>query len=283
MSIIRVEKTKDYTIMCNYHFREKDMSLKAKGLLSLMLSLPDDWDYSINGLCKICKENKTAITSTLGELRKFGYLQVVKKKPNETNSGRIEYEYIITEQKQDIEKQDIEKQDIEKQDIENLCLEILGLENQPQYNTNNKIPYREKTNNKKLNNNIVVFDMQDKEIFDFWNSKKIIEHKNLTDDIVKAIRSCKKTNRLTTEDIKIAIDRYATMLNDTSYKLCSYRWSLVKFLKQSNAITEFLDNGSKWVNYQQGDSRTQMINRLMEEFANEDKQARSIFDVDDFR
>lgn len=156
--------------------------------------------------------------------------------------------------------------------------------------TNNKI-YNNKINTIKIenkNNNInnintVVFGLEEKEIFDFWNSKKIIEHRNLTDDIIKAIRSCKKVNKLTTEDIKIAIDRYATMLNDTSYKLCSYRWSLVKFLKQSNAITEFLDNGSKWVNYQQGDSRTQMINRLMEEFANEDKQARSIFDVDDFR
>ena len=55
MSIIRVEKTNDYTVMSNNHFRNREMSLRAKGLLSLMLSLPDSWDYSINGLSAICK------------------------------------------------------------------------------------------------------------------------------------------------------------------------------------------------------------------------------------
>ena len=61
MSVVRVNKTKDFTIMSNHHLREKRMSLKAKGLLSMMLSLPDEWDYSISGLCAVCKENITAI------------------------------------------------------------------------------------------------------------------------------------------------------------------------------------------------------------------------------
>jgi hypothetical protein len=76
MAIVRIEKTKNYTIMSNYHFREKGMSLKAKGLLSLMLSLPEDWDYSINGLIAICKENGTAVISALKELKEFGYLEI---------------------------------------------------------------------------------------------------------------------------------------------------------------------------------------------------------------
>lgn len=84
-----------YTMMSNEHLREKEMSLKAKGLFSLMLSLPEDWNYSINGLCKICKENKSAIKSALSELKDFGYLDIVMKLPNETESGRIEYEYRI--------------------------------------------------------------------------------------------------------------------------------------------------------------------------------------------
>lgn len=71
MSVIRVEKTKNYTTMSNYHFKETEMSLKAKGLLSLMLSLPDDWDYSLLGLVRICKESETAIKSALTELKKF--------------------------------------------------------------------------------------------------------------------------------------------------------------------------------------------------------------------
>ena len=71
MAIYRVHKTKDYTVMSNTHLRDKDMSLKAKGLLTLMLSLPENWDYTINGLVAICKENETAIKSALDELKKL--------------------------------------------------------------------------------------------------------------------------------------------------------------------------------------------------------------------
>lgn len=99
MAIIRVEKNKNYTIMGNYHLKDKNLSLKAKGLMSIMLSLPDDWDYSINGLVAICKENETSIKSALDELKQLGYLIVNKKLPNETTTGRIEYEYILHEQK----------------------------------------------------------------------------------------------------------------------------------------------------------------------------------------
>jgi hypothetical protein len=122
MAVIKVNKTKDYTIMSNTHFRERDMSLKAKGLLSLMLSLPSDWDYSVEGLVAICKENETAITSTLKELKMFGYLSVTKVMPNETKSGRIEYVYEIYETPQRDNIQGIENQDLEKQDLENLPL-----------------------------------------------------------------------------------------------------------------------------------------------------------------
>lgn len=138
LAVIRVNKTSDYTVMSNAHFKEKDMSLKAKGLLSLMLSLPDTWDYSIAGLVAICAENETAIRSALKELKRFGYLVVVKKKPNETKSGRFEYEYNIYEKPQNLP--------IEKQGVENLPLENLPIENQGQLNTN-------KSNTKELNTN----------------------------------------------------------------------------------------------------------------------------------
>ena len=70
MTKFKVNKNGNYTIMSNYHLKEKNMSLKAKGLLSLMLSLPEDWDYSINGLVAICKENETSLhLLTFGELR----------------------------------------------------------------------------------------------------------------------------------------------------------------------------------------------------------------------
>lgn len=75
MAVVRVNKTKNYTIMSNNHFRERKMSLKAKGLLSLMLSLPDDWDYSISGLVTLSKDGKDSVMSALSELEKFGYLR----------------------------------------------------------------------------------------------------------------------------------------------------------------------------------------------------------------
>ena len=136
MSVIRVQKNKNYTTMSNFHFKEKDMSLKAKGLLSLMLSLPDDWDYSIKGLVAICKENETSIKSSLSELKKFGYLEIIKIMPNESKIGRFEYVYNIYEKP---------KQEGKKQGVENLPLEILEVENQAQLNTNNKY----------INNNII--------------------------------------------------------------------------------------------------------------------------------
>lgn len=138
MAVIRINKTADYTVMSNAHFKEKEMSLKAKGLLSLMLSLPDSWDYSIAGLVAICKENETAVKSTLNELKSFGYLVVTKKMPNETQSGRIEYEYNIFEQPQG-------KQANEKQGIENLPVEYQGVENQGQLSTNKPNTKKSKT------------------------------------------------------------------------------------------------------------------------------------------
>lgn len=97
MAVFRINKTSDYTIMGNTHLKNKEMSLKAKGLLSVMLSLPNDWDYSVAGLVSICKESEASVKSALDELKKFGYLAITKKMPNETDSGKIEYEYNIFE------------------------------------------------------------------------------------------------------------------------------------------------------------------------------------------
>ena len=137
MSVIRVNKTKDYSVISNYHFKDKRLSLKAKGLLSQMLSLPDNWDYSISGLIAINKENETAIKSALDELKENSYLTITKLTPDKTKSGRLEYIYDIYE---------IPKQEDEKQGVENL-----GVENQGQLNTNNKVSNNYNTNNNKIN------------------------------------------------------------------------------------------------------------------------------------
>ena len=75
MSVFKIEKNKDYTIMSNYHLRDRELSYKAKGLLSFMLSLPEDWDYSLNGLCAISKESKDGIRSILKELQEHHYIE----------------------------------------------------------------------------------------------------------------------------------------------------------------------------------------------------------------
>ena len=80
MAVMRINKTTDYTVMSNYHFREKDMSLKAKGLLSLMLSLPEDWDFTIKGLANLNKDGVDGVRAALEELKSFGYLKVTRER-----------------------------------------------------------------------------------------------------------------------------------------------------------------------------------------------------------
>ena len=73
MAVYRVERTRDYTVMSNYHLKDTSLSLKAKGLLSMFLSFPDDWNYSTRGLAAICKEGVEAIGNTIKELEQAGY------------------------------------------------------------------------------------------------------------------------------------------------------------------------------------------------------------------
>ena len=91
MAVFRVEKTKDFTIMCNHHLRNTELSLKAKGLLSLMLSLPEDWDYTTKGLAHICKDGVDSITTALKELERHGYLTRQRLRYGNGQLGDIEY------------------------------------------------------------------------------------------------------------------------------------------------------------------------------------------------
>lgn len=91
---IRTIKDKDYTVMSNFHFKDKRLSLRAKELLSMMLSLPDEWIYSLNGLNSICTESKTTIRNVIKELKESHYLKVIEKRKE---NGKIYYEYKIYE------------------------------------------------------------------------------------------------------------------------------------------------------------------------------------------
>ena len=98
MAVFRVEKTKDYTVMANHHLRNIALSLKAKGLLSLMLSLPENWDYTTKGLSCICKDGIDSINATIKELEEHGY--VVRRRTRNEKGQLTSIEYTILEQPQ---------------------------------------------------------------------------------------------------------------------------------------------------------------------------------------
>ena len=91
MAVFRIEKTRDYTVMSNYHLRDRSLSLKAKGLLSLMLSLPEDWDYTMKGLARICKDGIDSSSGGIRELEAHGYLVRARVRGANGQLGSIEY------------------------------------------------------------------------------------------------------------------------------------------------------------------------------------------------
>lgn len=127
--------------MSNTHLKDKRLSLKAIGLLSVVLGLPEDWHYTVNGLVGIVKDGKDSVESAIKELKKNGYLRVEKIYPNE-NSNRIQYQYTFFENPQEVDFQPLENQGIEKQGVETQVLE-----NPYTYKDTNK------PNTKKLNTN----------------------------------------------------------------------------------------------------------------------------------
>ncbi|WP_303836699.1 DUF6017 domain-containing protein [Ruminococcus flavefaciens] len=169
--IHRSEKKKNFTMVDNRLLRSSNLSLKAIGLMVKVLSFPDSWKYSISGLSAICKEGKSAVKSTLDELKEWGYLKVIKLKPDQTQSGRIEYLYTFYEysDKDTLKGNDIDgfntsaqemepsnsnetyqnncEQDTEKLSLDIQTAEIQFTENQGQINTENIILEKEKLYN----------------------------------------------------------------------------------------------------------------------------------------
>lgn len=156
MSVIRINNTKGFTVMSNYHFQDKEISLKAKGLLGLMLSLPSNWDYSVNGLVAIVKENKAAIQTALKELEEHKYL---KRTRVQDETGRFDYIYDVYEKPYD-----------KLPWTENRCTVNPCTENQPQINTN-------KQNTKELNTNkekTIKKESIDSVIHNYTNSEELV-------------------------------------------------------------------------------------------------------------
>ena len=133
MAVFRVERTRDYTVMCNHHLKDSNLSLKAKGLLSMMLSLPDEWNYTTRGLAAICKEGVDAIGKTLKELELAGY---IIRRQLRGKDGRIsDTEYTIFEKPRKPSSPDTTLPDTENPYLDNPDTEAPDTDNPAQLNT----------------------------------------------------------------------------------------------------------------------------------------------------
>ena len=195
MAIVRVVKDKNFITMGKYHLKEKDMSLKAIGLLSIMLSLPENWDYSVNGLSSIRKESKNTINEILKELETFGYLN--RTRIRDEKGKIIEVEYTIFESPYP------KNQDMENQDMD----------------------FRPQLNNNKYNNNIIEEINNKKEIYkesdfkeefeELWKlyPKKVGKKKAL-DYYIKA-----RKDKVPFDKIKQGIENYNEYIKETKTKM----------------------------------------------------------------
>ena len=210
MSVIRVNNTKGFTAMSNYHFQDKEISLKAKGLLGLMLSLPSNWDYSVNGLVAIVKENKAAVQAALKELEEHKYL---KRTRVQDETGRFDYIYDIYEKPYD------KLPWTENPCTEVQCTEVPCTENQPQINTNkqntnkqntniqNTKEYKEKNIKKESVNSVIAEYTENKDLQDALHGFVEMRNKARKPLTARAMKlSLNKLNELALDDVtKIAI------------------------------------------------------------------------------
>lgn len=224
MAVIRTIKNENYTTMCNTHLRDKNLSLKAKGLLSMMLSLPDKWHYSVKGLEGICKESKNTINSVLNELEDNNYLVRRRRYCN----GKIsEWEYIIFEnnenheeellhlKNEDIENEDIENEDIENRDVYKITKEL----NTKELNTNE---YKEKNIKKESVNSVISSYTENKDLQDALHGFVDMRTKARKPLTVRAMKlSLNELDKLALDDVtKIAIVNQSIVHSwSTFYKL----------------------------------------------------------------
>lgn len=241
MAIFRVNKSKNYTVMSNYHLKDMNMSFKAKGLLSMMLSLPDDWDYSITGLSKISKENEKAIKIILNELKELGYLRIVKMMPNETKSGRIEYIYDIYEmsvyKKQEYQKQGVEFQEVEKQEVEKGGQINTNIQNTKKQNTNDILSCEVlkigENNEDKVKTEIY------KEIIDYLNNRTKSNYK-YTSKATQVKINARLNEGYSLNDFIVVIDKKCAEWLNTDFEqyLCPETLFGTKFEKYLNQKTK---------------------------------------------
>ena len=225
MGIYRVEKTNNYSVMSNYHFKDRRLSWKAKGMLSTFLSLPDNWDYKINGLSEMAVDGETSVRAGLKELEDCGYLE---RKPIRNKGRIIDWEYIIYEKSKSVDTTDV----LPPVDFPQLDCPIL--ENQTQLNTN-------KLNTKKLNYsateiapNTLLNEVEDKKENDFEKLWEIYPSKKGKSKAFSSYCNWLKGKKYMNKTIKL-----------TNAQMW---YAIKKYVKECESSKRFFQNGSTFFN-----------------------------------
>ena len=236
MAVFRVERNTGYTVMSNHHLRNKELSLKAKGLLSQMLSLPEDWDYTLAGLSYINREKIDAIREAVRELERAGYIQRSRERDEK---GRLRgTDYIIYEQPPNLDlptlenpmqlNKDIQKTDLSKKEKSNTDL---SSNHSIPILSPNPSPLREETAEpeRKGTEAADAYSVYEEIIKDNIEYEHFIKHTNIDrerlDEIVSLILETVCTKRKT---IRIAGDDYPAELVKA------------KFMKLNSSHIEFV-------------------------------------------
>lgn len=231
IAVIRVIKNRNYTVMSNTHLKDKRLSLKAIGLLSVVLSLPDDWHYTVNGLVGIVKDGERAVNGALSELKENGYLRIEKLYPNKDGRNKIEYQYIFSETPQDLQNVPLE-QDIQNVGLHNVGLQDVCLQNVGTYKNTNK----PNTNNKNTNNkvskhkygeyqHVLLTDKEHAHLLDLYGDS-LDEHIKILDEYIETSGKKYKNHSLVIQ--KWVHDEWAKRNKNKNVKLDS------KFYVQEN-------------------------------------------------
>ena len=212
--------------MSNTHLKDKRLSLKAIGLLSVVLSLPDDWHYTVNGLVGIVKDGERAVNGALSELKENGYLRIEKLYPNKDGRNKIEYQYIFSETPQDI--QNVGLHNVGLQDV---CLQNVGTyKNTNKPNTNNK-----NTNNKVSKHkygeyqHVLLTDKEHTHLLDLYGDS-LDEHIKILDEYIETSGKKYKNHSLVIQ--KWVHDEWMKRNKDKSITLDS------KFYAEQNTKTD---------------------------------------------
>lgn len=170
--------------MSNTHLKDKRLSLKAIGLLSVVLGLPEDWHYTVNGLVGIVKDGKDSVESAIKELKKNGYLKVEKIYPN-ANSNRIQYQYTFFENPQEVGFQPLENQGIEKQGVETQVLENpYTYKNTNKPNTDNKNTNKQSKHKYGEYSHVLLTDKEHTHLIELYGDS-LNEHIKILDEYIE--------------------------------------------------------------------------------------------------